>query len=131
MIITHTLQIPYPVLIPLLACALHRTWFGSNLAPHTFHVLKLLGLGRKPGFWTPDLDELHYYPDWFRWINTNTRVPAFWAELLTCPTCLSWHVPFWAVAVATPTPLISCPLSAVFWYVVGVFMCLTLGGKSE
>jgi hypothetical protein len=85
---------PNTLLTLTIALAIHITWFNSNFPAHVFGVLRKLGLGKtSPGYWSDSGDETRYFDDWFTWANLT--LPEYWAELLTCPICLSWHIGFW------------------------------------
>lgn len=81
-------------LLPLLTIlALHQTWFHSHLPAHVFKWLKDLGF---PLPWSKEGYETEDFESWFNWANLalHSKHP-FLSQLLTCPTCLSWHISAW------------------------------------
>ena len=71
----------------VMAMVVQQIYFSSNLPIH-IHAW----LSRDP--------ELHFNTrdDWDT--KLCVTLPAFWSELLTCPTCLSVHFSFWCAQIS-------------------------------
>ena len=120
--IQHSLYIPQYLLVSLLAWALHYTYFHSNLAPHFTGVLRALGWKRGDyTFWSPESLETRIYDDWFTWLHLHNTIPPRVAELLTCPTCLSWHYAGWS---ALPVFILLGPREAAQVFTLTLILCL-------
>lgn len=118
----HSLAIPQYLLLPLLGWALHYTWFHSNLAPHLTGILRALGWKRGDyTFWSPESTETRMYDDWFTWLHLHSSIPPRLAELLTCSTCLSWHVAAWTSLL--PLVLLGAP-QALTVFTLTLTLCL-------
>ena len=110
--------------IAIFTLAFVRSWFGTDLAPHFFGVLKNLGFKFK---WTPEGSETRFHDEWFTWLNVNYH-DRLWAELISCPVCFSWHVGFWFGLVMLLTGGIT-PLEYIAGISLGVVLVTTLGEK--
>lgn len=99
--------------LSLISTALMLLW-QTNLPAHLFHLLRPL----TPWLpWTQGGGETRYRDEWFTWINVHLpsfRTGRWWAELLSCPTCLGVHVAGWTCLFVYLAPsYIVQPLTAI------------------
>lgn len=101
----------------LISASLMMAWFLSSAPLHVFDFLRRLG-------WKKDNHEFwkripHWETTWDEWSDhININLPPFWATLLTCKYCLSFHAAFWtavALWIFFPVSWTFIPLAALSW----------------